>query len=127
MSEGRLEAESTGNNTDAVINFRPKLPREFLQDGYRDLMRSLYEPKVYYARIRTFLRAHRPSGPRLRTSVTDIKAFLRSIWTLGFRHKGRRAYWRLFLGTLFRRPRQFSNAIELAIVGHHFRRVASSL
>ncbi len=127
MSEGRLEADSTGNNTDAVMNFKPMLPREFLQDGYRDLMKNLYEPKVYYARIRTFLRAHRPSGPRLRTSLTDIKAFLRSIWTLGVRYRGRRQYWRLFLGTLFRRPRQFSNAIELAIVGHHFRRVASLL
>ena len=127
MSEGRLEADSTGNNTDAVMNFKPKLPREFLQDGYRELMKRLYEPKVYYARIRTFLRHHEPSGPRLRTSLTDIKAFLRSIWALGVRHRGRRGYWRLFLGTLFRRPRQFSNAIELAIVGHHFRRVASSL
>ena len=44
--EGRLEADSTGNNTDAVLNFKPKLNREFLQSGYRDLMKKLYEPKV---------------------------------------------------------------------------------
>jgi hypothetical protein len=36
-------------------------------------------------------------------------------------------YWRLFLGTLIRRPRQFPHAIELAILGYHFRRVANSL
>ena len=66
--EGRLEAESTGNNTEAVLNFKPKLNREFLQSGYRDLMKKLYEPKVYYQRIRTFLKNHRPSGPRLRLS-----------------------------------------------------------
>ena len=66
--EGRLEADSTGNNTEAVLNFKPKLNREFLQSGYRDLMKKLYEPKVYYQRIRTFLKHYRPSGPRLRLS-----------------------------------------------------------
>ena len=30
MEEGRLETESTGNNTQATLNFRPKLDREFL-------------------------------------------------------------------------------------------------
>ena len=60
--EGRLEADSTGNNTEAVLNFKPKLNREFLQSGYRDLMKKLYEPKAYYQRIRIFLRNHRPQG-----------------------------------------------------------------
>jgi Domain of unknown function (DUF4070) len=36
-------------------------------------------------------------------------------------------YWRLFWGTLLRHPRQFPQAIELAILGYHFRRVANSL
>ena len=30
MQEGRLETESTGNNTQAALNFRPTLSREFL-------------------------------------------------------------------------------------------------
>ncbi|MCX6945864.1 MAG: DUF4070 domain-containing protein [Opitutales bacterium] len=42
-------------------------------------------------------------------------------------HRGRWAYWWFFLGTLVRRPRQFRVAIELAIIGHHFRRVAARL
>src|SRR5208282_5618919 len=45
--EGRLEAASTGNNTDAFLNFKTRLSREFLQAGYRDLMKRLYEPRVY--------------------------------------------------------------------------------
>ena len=73
MSEGRLETESTGNNTQAALNFRPKLDREFLVNGYRELMKKLYEPRNYYQRIRTFLetpQAARParSGSRGRTS-----------------------------------------------------------
>jgi len=125
--EGRLEAESTGNNSDATLNFKPKLSREFLQTGYRELVKKLYEPRHYYQRIRTFLKSHRPTGPRLRLSRADIIAFLKSFWVLGVWHRGRVGYWRLFWGTLIRRPRQFPHAIELAILGYHFRRVANSL
>jgi radical SAM superfamily enzyme YgiQ (UPF0313 family) len=127
MKEGRLEAEATGNNTDAVLNFKPKLNRDFLVSGYRDLMKRLYEPKAYYQRIRTFMEHHRPSGPRLRVSPADLQAFLKSFWLLGIWHRGRTHYWRFFWSTLLRRPRQFRYAIELAIMGYHFRRVASAL
>jgi radical SAM superfamily enzyme YgiQ (UPF0313 family) len=125
--EGRLEAESTGNNSDATLNFKPKLNRDFLQSGYRELVKKLYEPRNYYKRIRTFLKSHRPTGPRLRLSRADLIAFLKSFWILGVWHRGRVGYWRLFWGTLIRRPRQFPHAIELAILGYHFRRVAKSL
>lgn len=126
-SEGRLEAESTGNNTQAELNFKPKLSREFLQSGYRELMKKLYEPKIYYQRVRTFLKHHRPSGPSLRLSRADFFAFLKSFWLLGIWYRGRVAYWRFFWSTLIRRPRHFRQAIELAIVGYHFRRVAKAL
>ena len=125
--EGRLEAESSGNNTDAVLNFKPKLSKEFLVSGYRELMKKLYEPRHYYQRIRMFLNSHRPRGPRLRLSRAEFFAFLKSFWVLGVWHRGRVGYWRLFWSTLLRRPRQFPHAIELAILGYHFRRVARLL
>jgi radical SAM superfamily enzyme YgiQ (UPF0313 family) len=125
--EGRLETESTGNNTEAVLNFKPKLNREFLQTGYRKLVKKLYEPGNYYQRIRTFLKSHRPAGPRHRLSWVDVLALVKSSWVLGVWHCGRVGYWRLFVGTLVRRPRQFPLAIELAIMGYHFRRVAQAL
>ena len=125
--EGRLVSDTTGNNTEAVLNFKPRLNREFLQNGYRDLMKKLYEPKVYYQRIRTFLEQHRPTGPRLRLSPADLQAFLKSFWLLGIWDRGRHNYWRFFWSTLLRRPRQLRCAIELAVIGYHFRRVASRL
>ena len=125
--EGRLETESSGNNTEASLNFKPKLNREFLQAGYRELMKKLYEPHSYYQRIRTLFRSHRPTGPRRRLSRADVMACLKSFWALGVWHRGRVGYWRLFWGTLIRRPRHFPHAIELAILGYHFRRVARKL
>ena len=127
MREGRLESAATGNNTEAVLNFKTKLNREFLQSGYRDLMKRLYEPKVYYQRIRTFLDNHRPQGPSVRLSFSDVKAFLRSFWMLGIWERGRHIYWGFFWETLLRRPHQFRAAIELAVIGYHFRRIARGL
>jgi hypothetical protein len=125
--EGRLETDCSGNNTQGEINFKPKLNREFLQSGYRDLMKKLYEPKVYYQRVRTFLKNYHPTGPRLRVSRADCMAFVKSFWLLGVWYRGRVAYWRFFWGTLLRRPRQFRRGIELAILGYHFRRIAGLL
>jgi len=127
QQEGRLETESTGNNTQAELNFRPVLGREFLLNGYRDLMKKLYEPRNYYQRICTFLQHKRPGVSRGRLSWSDIQAFLKSLWLLGVWHRGRLAYWRLCLTILVRRPRQFHHALELAIIGYHFRRVSQLL
>ncbi len=125
--EGRIETDSTGNNTQATLNFRPRLDREFLVNGYRELMKELYQPRNYYRRIRTFLENHKPQGPRFGVSWTEFQAFLKSLWLLGFWHRGRLAYWQFCITALLRRPRLFPVAIELAIIGHHFRRVARLL
>ena len=125
--EGRILAETCGNNTGAAINFITRLDREFLISGYRELMRELYEPKNYYRRVRTFLRTYRPGGPSVRLSQADVTAFLKSLWVLGVWHRGRLGYWRLLWVTLLASPRKFHTAMELSIIGHHFRRVANRL
>jgi len=125
--EGRILAESCGDNTGAAINFITRLDREFLLSGYGELMRRLYEPANYYRRIRTFLATYEPRGPTSRLSLADVKAFLRSLWVLGLRSAGRRHYWALLWTTLLARPRKFRAAMELWILGHHFRRVASRI
>ena len=125
--EGRLLADSSGNNTDAAINFVTRLDRDAIISGYRELMRKLYAPTHYYRRIRALLRALELHGPAKRFSGSDVQAFLKSIWMLGVWHRGRRAYWGMFWWTLLSRPRKFHVAIELSILGHHFRRVANAL
>ena len=125
--EGRIEAETTGNNTQAWLNFKPKLNREFLIRGYCELMEKLYEPRAYYRRVRNFLRNHNPRGPGLRFSWADFRAFIKALWVLGIRARGRIAYWLFLWETLLCRPRQFRQAMELAILGYHFRYIASSL
>ncbi|HET9579441.1 MAG TPA: DUF4070 domain-containing protein [Usitatibacter sp.] len=126
-SEGRMLAQSVGDNTAAVLNFVPRLDRAWLARNYRELMRSLYAPENYYRRIREFLAVWQPRGPSMRMDFADVRAFLLSLWELGVRHRGQVAFWRLFWATLIVRPRKFRAAMELAILGHHFRIVANRL
>ena len=90
-------------------------------------MKKLYEPKVYYQRIRTFLDHHRPRGPRCgsRPRTFGPSSSHSGFWASA--EPGRHNYWRFFWSTLIRHPQQLRCAIELAVIGYHFRRVASRL
>jgi radical SAM superfamily enzyme YgiQ (UPF0313 family) len=129
MGEGRLDTANvtTGNNCDAVLNFIPKLDREFLLTRYRSLMKNLYEPSTYYRRVLTFLREYRPRGPRLRLTLGDVRALAKSLWIMGVLHRGRRAFWKYLATVLVRHPRKLPPAIALAIHGFHYRMVAKGL
>ena len=125
-----LDAVKNGNAGKMIKDQMDKFGVIFLgwgENGYRELMQKLYEPKVYYQRIRTFLENHRTRGPRLRVSFSDFQALLKSFWMLGIWESGRHNYWRFFWSILLRRPHQMRAAIELAVIGYHFRRVANRL
>ncbi|UCD75666.1 MAG: DUF4070 domain-containing protein, partial [Phycisphaerales bacterium] len=126
-SEGRILRKTTGNNLDGVLNFVPRLDRGVLVDGYRSLMKQLYAPKAYYRRVTTFLREYRRRGPRISLARGEFAAFLKSLWVLGLRSRGRRAYWSFLIRSLLFRRRKFAEAMNLAILGYHFRKVAEGL
>jgi len=122
--ENRLLGEQSGDNTDFSINFTPRMGHQALVSGYRRILTVIYSPHEYYARIGTLLREHRPaSHKRSSVTTTDLKAFLKSIWYLGIREKGRSCYWRLVISTLLKRRRSMTLAITLAIYGYHFRKL----
>ena len=121
--EGRLVKEFSGDNVDGSTNIIPKMGLETLKEGYRKLLKQIYEPKAYYERVITFLREYRPPRIRFHADPQHILALGRSIYQLGIRGVERVYYWRLFFWTLFRRPRLFPLAITLAIYGFHFRQV----
>lgn len=125
--EGRLLSTASGNNLDARVNFEPLLDRNALIEGYRRLVKHLYAPRAYYARIAQFLRDYRPTGPRAKVQWREVLAFLKSIWIMGIAASGRREYWKFLTRTLLLHRRAFAEAMSLAIMGYHFRRIAHSL
>ena len=125
MRENRILKGSSGDNTDCSLNFVPKMKYETLINGYRHILNTIYSPKHYYERVRTFLREYRPQRRRgkSRIQLYHIKALLNSIWFLGIKEKGRRYYWKLLASTLLRHPRSFPLVVGLSIYGYHFRKV----
>jgi len=126
--EDRLLPGGTGDNTDGSTNFIPKMGHERLAHGYRQILNTIYSPRPYYERVKTFLREYRPKSIRKAdTSPRRIQALIRSMWVLGIREKGRGDYWRLFVWTLLKKPRSFPLSITFAIQGFHFRKVAQKI
>lgn len=127
--EGRIIGASTGNNTDTFLNYVPRMDPQLLIAGYQKLIRTIYSPDYYYARLLTFLKVYRPpemftiSPPRWR----DIKALLRSMFLLGLLGRERLHYWKVFFWSLLLKPRLFPLAIAMTIYGFHFRNVAQQL
>lgn len=126
--ENRILPKGSGDNTDGSTNFIPKMGREALASGYRHVVDTIYAPRQYYDRIKTFLQEYRPRNKgRLRVSFVHLIALLRSTWALGVREKGRIHYWKLVIWTLLRKPRTFPLSITLAVQGFHFRKVAEKV
>jgi radical SAM superfamily enzyme YgiQ (UPF0313 family) len=124
MKEGRLLKTMTGDNTDFSMNFIPRMNREALLKGYRSLLEHIYSPKPYYARVKQFLRTYTPPAVHSsRLTIADIRALVASTVVLGVVGKERFQYWKLFLWSLFTRPRHFPLAITFSIYGHHFRKI----
>ena len=122
--EGRLVKSPTGDNTDYSINFTPKMSHEALLSGYNSILKTIYSPKHYYARVKTFLKGHHPARPRSGSfRLNYLMAGIKSVVRLGIIGRERYQYWKLFFWSLFRRPRLFPLAITFAIYGFHFRRV----
>jgi radical SAM superfamily enzyme YgiQ (UPF0313 family) len=127
LQQGRLLGQTTGDNVDGTTNFIPRMNREALCDGYRQLMRHLYAPGPYYRRIRTFLREYRPSEFSGAATLQNLGAFIRASVRLGVLGRERFHFWSLLAWTSWRRPTLIPVAVRLSIYGFHFRKCSAAL
>ncbi len=124
-AEDRLETSISGDNTDGTINFIPKMDKETLINGYREIVRTIYSPRYFYRRVCRFLQHYQPRRRR-RLQFYEIKAFLKSILYIGILGNGLSQwyYWRMLFKSIFCHRQLFPDAITLMIYGHHFRKVS---
>src|SRR5689334_12244491 len=126
--EGRLLAEARGNNTDITLNFVTKMDSSRLIKGYTTIMRTIYSPREYYERILhclARLRRNRPDARRL-SFAGEIATLARVLITLGVRERERREFWSFIKRVLVSHRQEFPNAIMLAAVGYHFRKLTQT-
>ena len=126
QAEGRLlESESTGNQLNMVLNFQPEMDSATLLEGYRRVLKTIYDPtlKNYFSRCVTMLQnirfGPRPSEPLDRNL---LKGLLRSLHRQILSRQGP-AYLRFIAKVIRIDPRLLPEAFSLAILGYHFEMV----
>ena len=122
-NEGRLRGLVSGDNVDGTTNIVPKMDMKQLLKGYQNILNNIYRPRLYYKRIKTFLREYKAPKISIPVDFQRFLAFFRTSIRIGIFGKERIQYWNLMVWTLFRCPRLLSLAVTLAIHGHHFRKV----
>jgi radical SAM superfamily enzyme YgiQ (UPF0313 family) len=125
-AEGRLLGGATGENTDGVLNFMPRMGIETLNNGYKKILSSIYSPKYYYQRINIFLENYTPTA-KSRIGRSDISAFLKSLWRIGIISRARFHYWKLLVRTFIKKRMALPIAVELAIYGLHYEKIAKRI
>lgn len=125
-AENRLLGDSAGGSTTGHLNFVPCMDREMLIAGYQRILSTLYSPPEYYARIHTLLRHYRHTA-RARVSLTDMRALVQSLVRIGLLSRSRFLYWKLLFSTLFTCRSALPVAVDLAISGLHFERIAAAV
>src|ERR1022692_417421 len=120
MKEGRLTDEGGGNNWDCRLNFVPRMNAVRLVEGYRSILRRIYNAEAYYERAVRFLEQYHPSGHRQQRKVADYMALCSSVLKQGVLGKSRASYWKFLLQAATRYRHAFDTAVTLAIMGYHF-------
>jgi radical SAM superfamily enzyme YgiQ (UPF0313 family) len=132
LKQGRLLAETTGNNFDPP-NFRTLLPFPGLLRGFRQTLLSLYSPSAFYDRAYRSLthwetRNEQKSTPHPLSLMLGV--LVRSILHQGILSSYRRQYWKFLLRILTRwsrNPPKVSMGITILLSGHHFIKYAQDV
>ena len=119
---GRLLAESVGDQF-VFTNIIPSgMSRLELYEGYRQLLKSLYDYKNYRERAMAFILNRGPHiGTRLLAGWDDMKLLARIGWTCVLRTSPRRAWLTLsmIVETALRRPVALRDAVTFALEHKH--------
>ncbi len=127
-TENRLLQSWSGNNVDGSINFIPKMKYSKLMRGYTKILKTIYEDKEYYKRVKTFLKVYKmPDWGIKAPSLSETITFFKLIWKLGFVDQGKLYFWKLLFYSLINYPKKFVLAMTFAVYGYHFREIVKTI
>lgn len=122
----RLVEKNPGSNGKlSELNYIPIMNANKLTDGYNEVLTTIYSPRFYYSRVKTFLQEYRPKKlrpPRVR--FYHVRGLFSSLWFLGIRESGRHYYWKLIWWSIFKRPGLLPYAIGLPLGFLHLKQLA---
>jgi radical SAM superfamily enzyme YgiQ (UPF0313 family) len=125
-----LNGEHTGNNTDCVLNFVPKMDADVLIEGYKSILRNIYSPRAYYDRaLASLLHVEREQMPSMQGGITvkDIATVARIIAALGVRDRFRGEFWRFMSRVFVEHRGKLEDGLTYAALGYHLRTLAEQV
>ena len=142
--EGRIVDAGGGNNTFCDrLNFLPHMDSARLIEGYREVMKKIYNCEAYYERVKLYLnRAHpRPAKrlagecakrrprPQSKPWMTraNLRALVHSIVRQGVFGRHQWSYWKFLAQAATQYRRCFAAAMTLAVMGYHFQVMTQKL
>jgi radical SAM superfamily enzyme YgiQ (UPF0313 family) len=135
--EGRIVDAGGGNNTFCDrLNFLPRMDSAKLVEGYRGVMKRIYNCEAYYERVKLYLNRAHPK-PAKRTAEerarklpqpqsepwmtrANLRALANSIVRQGVLGRHQWSYWKFLASAATRYRRCFGAAMTLAVMGYHF-------
>ena len=124
-NEGRILDEGRGDNTCDRLNFKPRMNPSRLIEGYRSVLKRIYNCEAYYERVKLYLSRTQPKTGEKKfrqqwITRANARAFVTSIVRQGVFGQHRWSYWKLMLSAATRYRRCFGAAMTLVVMGYHF-------
>lgn len=123
--QGRLVegAKYTGDSGvfSRELSYVPLIDPDTLLERHRWTVETLNSPEIFFERCLTFFK-NRGRHPIANSPIRmlEIKAVFRSIWRQGIRNRNYRwQYWKFMLQVVLKHPGSLSDAVRLAVQGHH--------
>jgi radical SAM superfamily enzyme YgiQ (UPF0313 family) len=131
-TEGRLFKHTSKEISDKEIdqstsglNFVTLIPRVDVINNYVTVLKNIYDPKKYYARViynGLKLKTNYRHKPNFSTWLIYMRSFLRVCKKAGFNGQTGLLYWKMFFTVLFRNPKGIEAAVNLAAMFIHFQK-----
>jgi len=126
--EGRLhpdadihQSESDADQCTTGLNFETQRPREDMLDDYRSVLRGIYDPDAFFARVSRMARELDLSKHRVNRPLRDARSFFRITLHSGIRSRDVRGpFWRAVGDCLVKNPRAIRTVISQAALFMHF-------
>jgi len=122
--EDRLLGYHSGDQFGGT-NFKTKMAPDELMDGYKKILRTIYEPRSYFDRVLAVVKRQVDVGyPNLHKKLTGFAkigaATIVSMVIQGVFSSYRREYWRFMYQLLTQYRKKYVVGLMNSIVGHHF-------
>ena len=126
--EGRLlpfkAVAGGGDQCSSGLNFVPLRPRRDVLMDFRTILASVYDPAVYFARVRrlgrTLDRPRHPSAIDWRIVGKELRALARILWVMNVERPDLRShFWTTIYDCLRHGPRNFEAVLTMSVMYLH--------